>query len=105
MMRVAFFSTHRFDRQFFDQVNTGRHQLNYFEAQMTAATAPLATDTPAGGGFVTDHLDAPVLKQLADGGTGLIALRSAGFNHVDLNAARELGLTVSRVPAYSPHAV
>ena len=104
-MRVAFFSTHRFDRQFFDEVNGGEHELEYFEAQLTAATAALASGHSAVCAFVNDRLDSTVLKQLAAGGTRLIALRSAGFNHVDLNAARELGLTVSRVPAYSPHAV
>jgi D-lactate dehydrogenase len=55
--------------------------------------------------FVNDHLDREVLTALAAGGTRHLALRSAGFNHVDLDAAAELGLTVSRVPAYSPHAV
>ena len=55
--------------------------------------------------FVNDQLDEPVLSMLARGGTRLVALRSAGFNHVDLAAARALGLTVVRVPAYSPHAV
>jgi len=54
---------------------------------------------------VSDHLDREVLGILADGGTRLIALRSAGFNHVDTQAAAALGLTVCRVPAYSPHAV
>jgi D-lactate dehydrogenase len=55
--------------------------------------------------FVNDRLDREVLGLLAAGGTRLVALRSAGFNHVDLAAAAELGLTVARVPAYSPHAV
>lgn len=55
--------------------------------------------------FVNDTVDAAVLERLADGGTRLIALRSAGFNHVDLAAAARLGVTVVRVPAYSPHAV
>jgi D-lactate dehydrogenase len=54
---------------------------------------------------VNDQLDSGVLSNLAEGGTRMIALRSAGFNHVDLTAARELGFTVSRVPAYSPYAV
>jgi len=55
--------------------------------------------------FINDDLSAPVLEQLAVGGTRLIALRSAGYNHVDLAAAKRLGLSVVRVPAYSPHAV
>ncbi|MBP9961839.1 MAG: 2-hydroxyacid dehydrogenase, partial [Pseudomonas sp.] len=55
--------------------------------------------------FINDDLSAPVLEHLAAGGTRLIALRSAGYNHIDLKAAKRLGLSVVRVPAYSPHAV
>jgi D-lactate dehydrogenase len=105
-MHVAFFGTHRFDREFFDAANTGsRHDLHYIEARLTAATVALAHGHPAVCAFVNDQLDAAVLTGLAAGGTRMIALRSAGFNHVDLVKARELGLTVSRVPAYSPYAV
>jgi D-lactate dehydrogenase len=78
---------------------------HYLEPRLTAETAPLATGYEAVCAFVNDRLDAAVLRILADGGTRLIALRSAGFNHVDLTTARELGLTVARVPAYSPFAV
>src|SRR5262249_25123900 len=55
--------------------------------------------------FVNDRLDAGALERLKANGVRLIALRSAGFNHVDLKAAARLGLTVLRVPEYSPHAV
>src|SRR3546814_2493736 len=55
--------------------------------------------------FVNDHLDRPALEVLAAGGTRLLALRSAGYNNVDLKAANELGLSVARVPSYSPHAI
>jgi D-lactate dehydrogenase len=105
-VRVAFFSTHPFDREFFDRSNaTRRHDLQYLEARLTPATTALAHDCPAVCAFVNDQLDRDVLAALWSGGTRLIALRSAGFNHVDVVRARELGLTVSRVPAYSPHAV
>lgn len=105
-MRVAFFNTHAFDRQFFDAANVDRrHELHYIEARLTPATSSLAQGSPAVCAFVNDQLDAAVLSPLAAAGTRMIALRSAGFNHVDLVRARELDLTVSRVPAYSPHAV
>jgi D-lactate dehydrogenase len=68
-------------------------------------TAPLAEGFPAVCAFVNDQLDAEVLNALHDGGTRLIALRSAGFNHVDLARAASLGMRVARVPAYSPYAV
>jgi D-lactate dehydrogenase len=105
-MRVAVFSTRAFDRQFFDEANrTTNHDLHYLEARLTPATTALAGDCPVVCAFVNDQLDAGVLAKLAAEGTRMIALRSAGFNHVDLKKARELGLTVARVPAYSPHAV
>lgn len=105
-MRVAFFSAHRFDRPFFDEANrTHGHELRYFESRLTTDTAALASQFAAVCAFVNDRLDAPVLDTIAAGGTRLIALRSAGFNNVDISRARELGLTVSRVPAYSPYAV
>lgn len=105
-MRIAFFSAHRFDRPFFDEANRAHgHDLRYFESRLTTDTAALASQFPAVCAFVNDHLDAAVLDTLAAGGTRMIALRSAGFNNVDIARARELGLTVARVPAYSPYAV
>jgi len=105
-VRVAFFSTHSYDRQFFDAANqAGAHELQYFEARLTRDTARLAAGFPAVCAFVNDSLARPVLEILHVGGTRMIALRSAGFNHVDLDTARDLGFTVARVPAYSPHAV
>ena len=65
----------------------------------------LARGTQVVCAFVNDQLGAPVLEELSRLGIRLIALRSAGFNNVDLEAARELGLRVARVPSYSPHAV
>jgi D-lactate dehydrogenase len=105
-MRIAFFDTHRFDRAAFEQANASFGQvLTYFEPRLTSQTAGLATGFPAVCSFVNDRLDGPCLRALADGGTRLVALRSAGFNHVDMAAAANLGIRVARVPAYSPHAV
>ena len=105
-MRVAMFSTHRFDREFFDEANarTG-HDLTYLEPQLSAATCALAAGFPVVCAFVNDRLDGEVLDALHAGGTRMIALRSAGFNNVDLPRARARGLVVARVPAYSPNAV
>lgn len=105
-MRVAVFSTKGYDRTFLDRANEAHHhELVYFDARLTAETAPLAKDFPAVCAFVNDRLDREVLRILHGGGTRMIALRSAGFNHVDLPEAEALGMTVGRVPAYSPHAV
>ncbi len=103
-MRVAVFSAKPYDRRFLDAANSG-HELAYFEPHLDRHTAPLAEGFRAVCAFVNDVLDEPALARLAAGGVEMVALRSAGFNHVDLAAATQLGLTVSRVPAYSPYAV
>ncbi len=105
-MRVAIFSSKVYDRSFLTAANQSySHELIFFEPRLTVDTAVLAAGFPAVCAFINDHLDAETLKKLADNGTKLIALRSAGFNNVDLKKAAELNLTVVRVPAYSPHAV
>lgn len=105
-MRLAVFDTHRYERAAFDAANVHfGHDLTYLETRLTAATAPLAQGFPSVCAFVNDRLDAPTLHTLHDGGVRHVALRSAGFNHVDLEAAAALGLAVTRVPEYSPHAV
>jgi len=105
-MKVAVFSTKPYDRQFLTAANRDQlHELVFFEARLDHDTAPLAAGFPAACVFVNDTPDDKALAILAANGTRVLALRSAGFNHVDLKAAADLGLTVVRVPAYSPYAV
>jgi len=107
-MQVSIFSTKPYDRRFLDEANEAAgspHRLRYLEARLTLESAPLAQGADAVCAFVNDVLDRPVLELLAAGGTRMVALRSAGFNHVDLAAAADLGIAVGRVPAYSPDAV
>lgn len=105
-MRLAVFDTHPYDRTALLAANARHgHELVFFESRLSAETAALARGFEAVSAFVNDCLDRQVLTALHDGGTRMIALRSAGFNHVDLAAAAELGLQVARVPEYSPHAV
>jgi D-lactate dehydrogenase len=105
-MRIAVFDTHRYDREALEAANRHfGHDLAFFEPRLTRETAPLAGGFPAVCSFVNDRLDRQALDALAAEGVRLVLLRSAGYNHVDLEAARRLGLRVSRVPEYSPHAV
>jgi D-lactate dehydrogenase len=107
-MQVAVFSAKPYDRQFLDAANAaagGRHRLAYLEARLSPETAVLARGAGAACAFVNDLADAAALEEFARAGVRLLALRSAGFNNVDLAAARRLGITVARVPAYSPEAV
>ncbi len=105
-MRIAVFDTHRFDREVLEAVNARHgHELTFFEARLGSATASLAGGFPAVCVFVNDRLDEATLRTLHQGGTRLVALRSAGFNNVDLRVAEGLGIRVVRVPEYSPYAV
>lgn len=105
-MKIAMFDTHRYDRESFEAANAAfGHTISFFEARLTSETAALARGHEVVCPFVNDRVDAKALALLREGGARLIALRSAGYNHVDLNAAERLGLPVVRVPEYSPHAV
>ncbi len=107
-MDVAVFSTRSYDREFLDLANAaagGLHDLRYFEAGLSEQTVALAAGAGAICAFVNDRLDRGVLAALHEHGTRLLALRSAGFNHVDLEAAEALEIAVARVPAYSPEAI
>ena len=105
-MKIAFFDTHGYDREAFERGNAAfQHQITYFEARLTPDTASLAAGHEAVCCFVNDQLDRETLARVRERGVRLIALRSAGYNHVDLTAAAQLGLLVVRVPEYSPYAV
>jgi D-lactate dehydrogenase len=103
-MRVAVYSAKSYDVQFLTAANTG-HDLVFLEPRLSVETAPLAADADAVCAFVNDDLGEAVLEELARLGVRHVALRSAGFNHVDLVAAERLGILVTRVPGYSPYAV
>lgn len=105
-MKVAFFSAKPYDQQSFEATNQAfGHDLHFFESRLTATTAALAEGFPAVCVFINDNLGATTLRQIGGTGTRLVALRCAGFNNVDLETAKELDMTVVRVPAYSPYAV
>lgn len=104
-MRVAVFSTKAYDKTFLDAANAGRFQLVYLESRLDASTAFAAEGAQAVCAFVNDHVDAQTLAILARQGVRLVALRCAGFNNVALEAAKSHGITIARVPEYSPHSV
>lgn len=105
-MRTLLYSSQTYDRDSFLSAQLpAAIELHFQPARLTLDTVALADHYPVVCAFINDDLSAPILERLAAGGTRLIALRSAGFNHVDLPAAQRLGLSVVRVPTYSPHAV
>ena len=104
-MKVAVFSAKKYDREFLNAANSPRHDLHFFEPHLNEETAGLATGFQAVCVFVNDQVNAAVMARLGSLGVRLIALRCAGYNNVDLTAATKHGITVVRVPAYSPYAV
>ncbi|HEX8874284.1 MAG TPA: 2-hydroxyacid dehydrogenase [Nitrosospira sp.] len=105
-MKVAVCSAQSYDRQFLLATNRDiGHELVFFDSHLCEETRQMVAGFPAVCVFVNDTLNNPVLEALAVQGTRLIALRCAGFNNVDIQAASSLGLRVVRVPAYSPHSV
>ena len=105
-MKVSIFSTKSYDRQFFTAANAQyQHELTFLEPRLDRQTALLAKDAIAVCVFVNDEVDQATIEVLANLNVRLLALRSAGYNHVDVQAAKHLGIKLVRVPAYSPYAV
>ncbi len=105
-MKVTLFDSHPYERDAFGEANARYgFELAFLDLRLTPETAFAAAGAGAVCAFVNDKLTAETLRILKDGGVGIVALRSAGFNHVDLRAAAALGLPVVRVPEYSPYAV
>jgi len=103
---VALFDAKQYDRAYFAKAEGYADFEWYFhESRLRPDTVSLAQDAQAACVFVNDTVDRPVLSSLSELGVKMVALRCAGFNNVDLAAAKELGIQVVRVPAYSPHAV
>lgn len=105
MIEVAVYDAKPYDREFLSAAGGKQIHWQFHEFRLSAQTAPAASGTQVVCVFVNDHVDAECINQLAGLGVKLIALRCAGFNNVDLKAAKARNLPVVRVPAYSPHAV
>jgi len=104
-MKIAIFSIYSFDRPFFENNKNSNHELVYFEQQLSSETAYLAKDFDAIAIFSSDTANEEVLKLLHSYGVKYIALRSVGYDHVDVQKATELKIKVANVPEYSPFAI
>lgn len=105
-MKISVFSTKAYDKQFLESENSKfGFEFVFHETKLSPATVALATDSEAVCVFVNDDLSAPTIQGLSDVGVRIVALRCAGYNNIDLKSAKACGISVVRVPAYSPHAV
>lgn len=111
VLRIAFFGTKEYDRLFFSELSKDKGEgtynvdIEYFNSRLTIESVGLSRGYDGVCIFVNDEAPRPVIEKLAENGIKLILLRCAGFNNVDLDACKEHGITVLRVPAYSPYAV
>lgn len=103
-MKIAFFDTKEYDQQSFEPYVKNGIEFQFYDTKLCEATAELARGADAVCVFVNDDVNAAVIEKLCSFGIGLIVLRCAGYNNVDLAAASGK-IRVARVPAYSPHAV
>ena len=103
-MKIAFFSTKPYDKEFFEKYNQ-TNELTFYDVSLNESSVRLAEGFDAICVFVNDKVNASIIEKLGKLGIRLIALRCAGFNNVDLAAAKKANMCIVRVPAYSPHAV
>ena len=105
-MKTTFYSSKPYDEEFFSSENrSGHHEFVFHEFKLTPTSAALSSGSRAVCAFVNDNLNRETLEVLKKSSIEFLALRCAGFNNVDLSAAKEFGIRVVRVPAYSPYAV
>src|SRR5262245_9078707 len=103
-MKVAVYSTQSYDKESLSRSNTS-YELVFFEMALDQDTVDLAKGCDVICAFVNDSLNATVLGKMSTMGINMVAMRCAGYNNVDLQAAAKLHIKIARVPAYSPHAV
>lgn len=104
-MKALVYSTHGFDKSFLEKETMGKHELTFTEQNLNVATASLAKGFDAVVLFTSDNASAEVLEEFSRYGVKFIALRSVGYDHVDFAKAKQLGIKVANVPAYSPNSI
>lgn len=104
-MKIFVYSAHRFEKPFLEKAAQGKHELAYSSYALTSNTVKLAQGYDVVAVFTSDDVSAEVITSLYHCGVRFIALRSVGYDHVNISKAKEIGIKVANVPAYSPYAI
>jgi D-lactate dehydrogenase len=104
-MKTLFYSTHKFDKPFIEKANDNKHNIEFIEESLNENTASLAKGFDAVALFTSDDASSSILEKLSSYGVKHIALRSVGYDHVNLDKAKQLGIKVANVPSYSPYSI
>jgi len=104
-MKIAIFNVHNWEKDYLQSANQDKHELKMFDTYLTIDTVDLAKECDAICIFTEDNASAPILNRLHELGVKYVALRTAGFNNVDVPHAQKLGIRIARVPEYSPYAI
>ncbi|WP_158849241.1 2-hydroxyacid dehydrogenase [Algibacter sp. L1A34] len=104
-MKIAIFNVHKWEKEYLESANNGKHTLKMFDTYLSKDTVELAKGCKAICIFTEDDASTPVLDRLHELGVRYIALRSAGYNNIDVPHAQKLGIRMARVPEYSPYAI
>lgn len=105
MKSILFYDAKEYEKPWFEKYNAGKYAFDYIESKLDGRTVALAEGYSAVCIFVNDVADAAVVRALKEAGIKLILLRCTGYNNVDIQEAERQGISVKRVPAYSPYSV
>ena len=104
-MKVLVYSTHGFEREFLSKANQNKHELTFLQDKLSENTVDLSKDFDAIALFSSDNANEIIIQQLKQNGVKYISLRSVGYDHVDIQKAKNCNIKVANVPAYSPNAI
>ena len=104
-MKTLVYSIHEFDKPFLVKAAVGKYKLDFTQQPLNESTAHLAKGFEVVALFTSDDASADVLALLKEYGVRFIALRSVGYDHINLTKAKTLGIKVANVPTYSPYSI
>ncbi|MDB5203696.1 MAG: 2-hydroxyacid dehydrogenase [Ferruginibacter sp.] len=105
MMKILFYSDRPYEQPFLIRSNKAGHDIHFTTESLSSQNTSMASGFDAVSVFTGDDCSAALLQELHSQGVQYLVTRSAGVDHIDIDAAKKLGIRVANVPAYSPHAI